>query len=148
MASPAISGKTRSSAKVSGSVAPTLNSDDERAIWKANTDLLNAFLKGDSEGYGNLTTDDYIRVTPDGQRQGRSEFLRVVEQNAGKSKGHLETSDVQITVNGDTARLVEATWGTLPGGAQQPLERVTRIFVKQNGRWQQAAIAFAPIREQ
>jgi hypothetical protein len=31
------------------------------------------------------------------------------------------------------------TWGTLPGGQQVPPTRVTRIFEKKNGQWQQAA---------
>jgi ketosteroid isomerase-like protein len=148
MSTSAMSGRAASSTKAGRNVAPRLNSDDERAVWKAQVDLRDAFLKADSAAYGKLTTDDYIRVTVDGQQQGKAEFLRTVAQNAGKSKGHLEMSDVQLAVNGDTARVVAVISGTLPGGEPQPPERITRIFVKQDGRWKQAGMAFAPIREQ
>jgi ketosteroid isomerase-like protein len=147
-ASSGMAGRMERSMKTSRNAAPKLDSDDQRAIWKTQQDLRDAFLKGDSAAYGKLTTDDYIRITVDGKLQGKSEFLQTVGQNAGKSKGHLEMNDVQITVNGDTARLVGEIGGTLPGGEPQPPERITRIFVKQNGRWQQAGMAFAPIREQ
>ncbi len=141
-------GKAAASAMTGRSVAPTLNSGDERAIWKVSEELRRAFLKGDAVEYGKLTTDDYIRVGADGKLYGKNDFLETVKQNAGKSGGRLESSDVQITVNGDTARVIQTVWGTLPGGEQTPPTRMTRIYEKRNGQWQQAGVAFVSIREQ
>ncbi len=141
------SGKPSAAATTRRSEPPTLNSDAERAVWKTQQDLVQAFLKGDSTTYGKLTTEDYIRVGVNGKRLSRNDTLRMVKDNAGKSGGNIEAGDAQITVNGDTARLVMSNWGTLPGGEQLAPERVTRIFVKRNGEWQQAAIAFTRMRD-
>jgi ketosteroid isomerase-like protein len=136
------SGRTMSSSP------PTLSSNDERAIWKVQSDLQQAFLRGDTAAYGSLTADDYVRITANGEQQGKSQFLETVKKNASQSKGQLETGDVQIAVTGDTARVVMTTWGTLPGGEAAPPSRVTRVFVKRNGQWQQAAAIFTPVAQQ
>ena len=128
--------------------APMLASDEERAVWAAQTELHKAFLAGDAAAYGKLTSDDFVRIAPEGERQGRSEFLQVVKQNAGKSAGELETGEPKVAVSGDTARVLMTTWGTMPGGEEIAPARVTRVFVKQDGRWQQAAAIFTPVAGQ
>ncbi len=127
---------------------PALNSDEEREVWKAQMDLHKAFLAGDTATYSKLTSDDYLRVAGDGKQQGKSEFLETVKRNAKQSPGSLETGDVQVKVNGDTARVLMTTWGTLPGGQPEPPQRVTRVFVRRSGQWQQLAAIFTPIAQQ
>jgi ketosteroid isomerase-like protein len=126
------------------SVAPTLSSDDERAVWQAQENLGNAFVAGDAKAYSKLTADAYVRITPEAV-VGKTEFLKSVQENAKKSGGVLENSDVQILVDGNTARVVLKNSGTLPGGEQVPPTRVMRIFEKKNGQWQQVAAIFTPI---
>ncbi len=128
--------------------APMLASDEERAVWMAQTELHKAFLAGDTATYGKLTSDDFVRVGPHGERQGSSEFLQNVKQNAGRSAGQIETGDPKITVSGDTARVLMTTWGTMPGGEEIAAALVTRVFVKRNGQWQQAAAIFTPVAAQ
>jgi ketosteroid isomerase-like protein len=128
--------------------APTLNSDSERAVWKTQTALQRAFLAGDSATYSRLTADTLVRIGPDGQQDSKMQFVHTVSENANRPGGQLETSDVQIAVTGDTARLVMNTWGTLPGGQPMPPARVTRMFVKQGGQWVQAASILTPIARQ
>lgn len=130
------------------SSAPTLNSDAERAVWKTQTALQRAFLKGDTALYSRLTADTLIRIGPDGQQDSKMQFLHTVSENAGRSAGQLETSDVQIAVTGDTARLLMTTWGTLPGGQPMPPARMTRVFVKRGGQWVQTASILTPIAQQ
>jgi ketosteroid isomerase-like protein len=124
---------------------PALGSEEERALWKTQTDLQRAFLSGDTTAYSALTADDYVRITANGEQQGKSQFLQAVKRNGNQSAGQLETGDVQIAVSGDTARMVMTTWGTLPGGQTAPPSRVTRVFVKRNGHWQQVAAIFTPV---
>jgi ketosteroid isomerase-like protein len=126
---------------------PTFRSDEEGGVWQAQSELHRAFLAGDAATYGRLTTDNFIRVAPNGVREDRSGFLQSVKQNAGRSGGNIETGDPQITVTGDTARVVMTIWGTLPGGDEIPRTRVTRVFVRQDGSWRQAAAIFTPVRE-
>jgi ketosteroid isomerase-like protein len=130
------------------SVAPMLNSDDERAVWKTHTDLVNLFLRGDAAGYAKLTADNFVRLNDDGTSVGKSQFLETVKKNAGQSPGHLETGDVQIIVDGNTARVVLTMWGMLPGGRESAPSRMTKVYEKRNGRWQQVAAAFTLIAEQ
>jgi ketosteroid isomerase-like protein len=127
---------------------PTLSTESERAVWQADRDLLRAFMAGDSAAYAKLTADEYVRVSATGDVVGKSEWLETVKQNAGRSPGKIENGGVQITVNGDSARVVATSWGTVPGGQQMAPARVTRIFVKRDGQWQQAAIIFTQIARQ
>jgi ketosteroid isomerase-like protein len=124
---------------------PTLTSDEDRAVWKAQNDLQRAFLEGNTKAYAALTSDTYVRINADGTQWDKHQLLQFVKGNEGKSAGHLETSDVHLTVMGDTARLVMNTFGTLPGGQAARPARTTRVFVKRNGTWQQAATIFTPI---
>lgn len=128
--------------------APTLASDDERAVWKANEQLRNAFLAGDAASYGKLTSEDFVRIGSGGERHDRVAFLQNVKQNVGRSPGEIETGDVKVDVSGDTAKVVMTTWGTLPGGDEIVPARVTRVLVKRNGQWQQAAAIFTPVTQQ
>ncbi len=138
---------TRSDARVRRTVAPALRTPDERAIWKVQNDLLRTYLKGDTAAYSKLTADNYVRVSPEGS-QNKDEWLQVVAKNRDKSAGDLAMYDVQISVNGDTACLIQELSGKDPGGEMVPPTRFTRIFVKKNGQWQQAAVALTPIKEQ
>jgi hypothetical protein len=130
------------------SSAPALRSDDEQAIWKAQTELHRSYLDGDTPTYSKLTADGYFRIEENGEEREKSAFLQEVKGNASQPKGQIETGDVQIAVTNDTARLVMTTWGTEPGGRTNPPTRVTRVFVKRNGQWQQAAAVFTPIVQQ
>jgi ketosteroid isomerase-like protein len=129
------------------SAAPTLNSEPERAVWKTQTALQRAFLKGDAALYSRLTADTLIRIGPDGQQDSKMQFLHTVSENVGRSGGRLETNDVQISVTGDTARLVMNIWGTLPGGQSLAPARMTRVFVKRGGEWVQTASIMTPIAQ-
>lgn len=129
-------------------VEPTLVSAQERAVWKTQRDLQRAFLRGEVEAYSRLTSDDFVRVSGDGMLQTKADFAQTVRENANKKGGDIETSDVQIKVDGDTARLVLTSWGTYPGGKEITRSRVTRIFRRNNGQWQQVAAIFTPLNEQ
>jgi hypothetical protein len=126
---------------------PTLNSDAERAVWKTQTTLQRAFLRGDTALYSRLTADTFIRIGADGQQDSKFQFLHTVSQNANRSGGQFETSDVKIAVTGDTARLVMNMWGTLPGGQPMPPARMTRVFVKRGAQWVQTASVLTPIAQ-
>lgn len=93
-----------------------LSSSDQRDVWRVNEDLARAFETGDSIRYGRLTSPDYIRVNSDGSRLSKSQTLKMISRYAGKSRGQIESNDVQITVTGDTARATWKTWGRQPGG--------------------------------
>ncbi len=129
------------------SSAPTLNSESERAVWKAETALQRAFLEGDTALCSRLTADTLIRIGPDGQQDSKLQYLHMVSENAHRSEGQLETNDVQIAVTGDTARLVMNVWGTRPGGQPMPPAKMTRIFVKRGGQWVQTATVLTPIAQ-
>ena len=128
--------------------APELRSDEDRGVWEAQGDLHQAFLAGDAVAYAKLTSDRFVRIGPNGEQQNKSGFLDNVKQNAGRSTGKIETGEPQITISGDTARVVMTTWGTMPGGEEIRPARVTRVFVKEDGKWQQAAAIFTPVRQQ
>ncbi|HOC19421.1 MAG TPA: nuclear transport factor 2 family protein [Vicinamibacterales bacterium] len=128
--------------------APALASDEERAVWKADTQLRDAFLTGDVAAYEKLTSDDFVRIGPGGERQDKAEFLQTVKRNAGQSAGRIETGEVSVGVSGDVARVVMTTWGAMPGGDEFAPLRITKVLVKRNGQWQQAGVIFTPVTNQ
>jgi ketosteroid isomerase-like protein len=134
--------KTAERASTWRSRAPVLDSKDQKAVWKTEMALQGAYLRGDAETYAKLTADDYIRVMADGKQFSKSEFLQQVKQNAGKQGGDLQSNDVRIIVNGDSAREIMTIWGIDPGGAPLGLLRLTRYFSRTpGGHWQQVATA-------
>jgi ketosteroid isomerase-like protein len=144
---PSSTGTSGAGGTMSPTTEPTFNSADERAVWQVQQKLGDAFLKGDTKTYARYTAPEYTRVTPNGV-MGKTEFLRTVAKNAGQPSGQLQHSDVQITIEGNTARAVMIEGGTMPGGQQVPPSRVTRIFEKRNGQWQQVAAVFARINNE
>lgn len=128
--------------------APAFSSDEARAVWKVDTQLRDAFLTGDVAAYEKLTSDNFVRIGPGGERQDRGEFLQTVKRNAGQSAGRIEVGEVSIDLSGDVARVMMTTWGAMPGGEEFAPLRLTKVLVKRAGQWQQAAVIFTPMTKQ
>lgn len=122
-------------------IAPTLNSDDERAVWRAQIEMVDAYSKGDTTRYSRLTADPFTRVETNGQVYNRRQWLDYVGRNAKQPLKNGAVGDVQIRIDNDTnlARVTMQIVPFNPDGTQGTPERQTRIFAKRNGRWQQVA---------
>ncbi len=140
-------GTSGTSASEARTVEPSLNSDDERAVWRAQMDIVNAFSRGDTNQYSKLTADRFTRIQTNGKVYDRSDWLAYVAKNAKQPIKMPAVSDAQIQVDrqNNIARLVAQFTPYSPDGTPQAPERQTRIFALNNGQWQQVAAISSPV---
>jgi ketosteroid isomerase-like protein len=99
-----------------------------------------AALKGDSSYLEQNAAEDYSRVNPDGKLVSKSDAVNALKSGDVKYES-IETSDMKVRVWGDTA---VATYtadvkGTNKGQDASGKHQVTRVFVKQGGKWREVA---------
>ncbi len=142
-------GTSGTSASEARSVDPSLTSDDERAVWRAQTDIINAFGRGDTDRYSKLTANGFTRIQTNGHVYNRSEWLEYVGKNARRPVKASPYSDVHIQVDraNNIARVVLQLVPYSADGTPQAPERQTRIFALDNGQWQQVAAVSAPVSQ-
>ena len=99
-----------------------------------------AALKGDSSYIEKNAAEDYTRVGPDGKLVSKAEWVSAFKNGDVKIQS-VETSDVKVRVYGDAAVATYATdvKGTNKGQDISGHNRVTRVFVKRGGKWQEVA---------
>jgi ketosteroid isomerase-like protein len=131
-------------------VEPALNSDDERAVWRAQTEMVDAYNKGDTNTYSKLTATPFTRIETNGQVYNRSQWLDLVRKNAGQPLKPGAISDAKIAVDNanNVARVTLQIVPFAADGTPQAPERQTRIFVRRNGQWQQLAAIATPVSPQ
>jgi ketosteroid isomerase-like protein len=99
-----------------------------------------AILKGDSSYFEKNAAEDYTRVGPDGKFVSKAEWVSALKSGDVKVQS-IETSDVKVRVYGDAAVATYAVdvKGTNKGQDMSGHNRVTRVFVKRGGKWQEVA---------
>ena len=136
---------TAGSTMLARTVAPTLTSADEKAVWKAEVGLFDTYANGDATTYSRLTADDFLRVTNDGRLLSRSDWIDTLRPNAARPTKAPIASDVQIKMDDDMAVAILRLQPFDASGNPMPVERQTRIFAKRDGAWQQVAAIATPI---
>ncbi|MGE5361508.1 MAG: DUF4440 domain-containing protein [Bacteroidales bacterium] len=135
------------SGSVPTTVAPKVSTADERDVWQAQMDILDAWAKGDVSRYSQLTADDFMRIENDGKFFTKRQWLDNVGKNTAQPLKPGAATDAQVRVNNDVATVTLRVDSFNKEGATEPPERQTRIFVKRNGQWQQLAALSTPITE-
>ena len=99
-----------------------------------------AVLKGDTSYLEKNAAEDYSRVGPDGKRVSKSDWINAIKSGDVKMES-VETSDVKVRVYGNAAVATYAAdvKGTNKGQDISGHIQVTRVFVKQAGKWQEVA---------
>jgi len=99
-----------------------------------------AVLKGDTSYLEKNAAEDYSRVGPDGKRVSKSEWINAIKSGDVKIES-VETSDVKVRVYGNAAVATYAAdvKGTNKGQDLSGHNQITRVFVKQAGKWQEVA---------
>ncbi len=142
-------GTAGTSASEAPNVEPTLTTDEERAVWRAQSDIVDAYDQGDTSRYSRLTANDFTRIETKGQVYNRRQWLDLVHKNAKQPLKRAAISDVQVNVDktNNVARVTLQMAAFGPDGNQLPPERQTRIFALRNGEWQQVAAISTPVTE-
>jgi ketosteroid isomerase-like protein/quercetin dioxygenase-like cupin family protein len=114
----------------------TLGAEEE--IHRLLDELVEAHLRSDAAALDRLRADDYVLTTADGRFLDKAQTVLVPDDWALTAYAH---EDVRVRVYGDAAVAtgVLTVAGTYRGQARDTRSRWTRVFVKQDGRWQVVA---------
>jgi hypothetical protein len=111
-------------------------SADSAAVIALEQEMSRLLAAGRIDEYATHLTADYARTTRDGKLESREETLA-----AWRARGPgvaVLPVDLRVRVYGDAAVLTGALVGT---DATAPRSRITKTFVRQQGRWLLAALA-------
>lgn len=122
---------------------------DEAELIAAMEAWDRAMVANDPEAIGATMADDWTIVGPDGSVSGKAGFLD------GVRSGHLthdvmETHDPAIRLYGDVAVVLARgiSGGRYRGARFHLVERVTCVFVRQDGRWRCVLTHLSPMAEE
>ena len=111
-------------------------SADSAAVIALEQEMSRLLAAGRIDEYATHLTADYARTTRDGKLESREEALAAWRAR-GPSRAVLPV-DLRVRVYGDAAVLTGALAGA---DSTMPRSRITKTFVRQQGRWLLAALA-------
>ena len=110
-------------------------SADSAAIVALELEMSRLLMAGRIDEYATHLTADYARTTRQGKLERRDAAL--ASWRSRGAAGPMHPTDLWVRVYGDAAVLT----GTVPGGdSSRPGIRITKTFVRQQGRWLLAAL--------
>lgn len=120
----------------------------EQEIVDLDHEWVDAATKGDTSFLRSLFANKMFEVQPDGHIATAAEMLReVADRKPGQIEGYCD--EIQIRgIYGDTVILTDRRVRKGAAGDGRDVSgqwRVTRVFVKQDGKWRAVAAAMTPI---
>jgi len=109
----------------------------EQELLKLEKAFAEAIIKNDLSGIGQLVTDDWVIIDPNGEIVDRARFFEVIKSGA-LTHEIMESEDFRVRVYGDSAVVtaITSTKGKFMGQEFRTQERATDVFIKRDGRWQ------------
>lgn len=108
-----------------------------------------AMVENDAEAIGLFMADDWVIIGPDGSLGDKAAFLELVRSGA-LTHDTMESDDIGVRVYGEAAVFVArgVSGGVYRGRAFRELERVSCVFVRQEGRWRCVLTHLSRLAEQ
>jgi ketosteroid isomerase-like protein len=110
----------------------------QEQILKLEKEFSQAIVKNDAEAVGRFLADDWIIIDPDGGIIDKARFLAVI-RSGSLTHEMMESDDIRVRLYGGETAVVTALTTTkreFSGQGFTTQERVTDVFVRQNGRWE------------
>lgn len=113
-----------------------MNRELHAELFAVSADWDRAMTENDADAIGRHMADDWTIVGSDGSVGDKATFLALVRSGA-LSHDEMTTEDMQVRVYGDTAVTVSrgVSGGRFQGQRFREIERVSCVFVRQDGRW-------------
>lgn len=110
---------------------------DERELTQLVKDLNAAIVKSDMAFLERVLDKDYVHYRPHGNVESRAEYLED-RKNGSVDFDSLVADEIKVRVYGDTAIVSyrSTAKGKDKDGAIDEQRRWTRVFVREDGRWQ------------
>jgi ketosteroid isomerase-like protein len=118
----------------------------EDQLKKMETDRAAAVIKGDVATLENLTADDYMMINLNGQLADKSTTMNNIKTGSIKLTAN-DVSDMKVRIYGNTAIVTgkSTAKGSIGGRELKGPVMFTRVYVKNNGKWQSVAFQQTPI---
>jgi ketosteroid isomerase-like protein len=118
----------------------------EQEITKFLDQSRNAALKGDASFSEANLSDDYQRVNAQGRLMTKADLVSELKNGDLKYQS-IEVTDMKVRVYGNAAVVTHGAdvKGTNKGKDISGSFRVTRVFVKRNGKWQEVSFQATPV---
>lgn len=108
-----------------------------------------AMVANDPDAIGAYMADDWAIVGPDGRVGDKARFLELV-RSGDLTHDVMETHDPSIRTYGDAAVVIArgVSGGCYRGVPFHLVERVTCVFMRQDGRWRCVLTHLSPMAEE
>ena len=106
-----------------------------------------ANINADKKKLNHILADDYVATLPNGNLQGKAEYLRTAERDDATQKWDFQ--DLKVTLRGDRATLtgvLQFEVRNQRGQIQNLAFRFIDKFVWRDGRWQATASEVQPVK--
>jgi ketosteroid isomerase-like protein len=112
----------------------------EQALRQLENEVIEAFIKSDTDALNRIWADEYSFTAPNGQVVSKENYLALMQVGSLKYE-IVKLEDLKVRVYGDTAvaagrMRVKGKVGTHIIDGQ---DRYLTVYVKRQGRWQQVA---------
>src|SRR5262245_42703515 len=113
-----------------------MNTNAVQELIRLEEEWSQAMVQNDAEAIGRYMADDWTIIGPDGSVSDKPSFLGLVKSGA-LTHDVMETDDIRVRVYGDTAVLTArgVSGGQWHGRAFREVERVSDVWVRQDGQW-------------
>jgi ketosteroid isomerase-like protein len=117
----------------------------EEAVLQTMKAIGDAYVSKNQKAYEALVTKEFVRVRPNGEASNIAEFMQVMQK---ENRGKNQNDDIKVRVHGDAAVVTYRDQGFDTKGNPGAPTRMTRLFVKQSGKWMLAFTQSSYIRQQ
>ncbi len=120
----------------------------EQAVMQMEEELRAAIAKSDTKAYGRLVGDDYVFTNQDAVVRTKAQMVSAYDSGSLKYES-VKFDEIKVHAYGDTAVVTgrQTVKGQDNGKDLSGQFRYTRVYVKQQGRWQLVATQTGRIPE-
>ena len=129
--------------------AQQITGNPPKEMRAAEDRLQKALVKGDTEALSKLLADDYLRTPPTTPNTTKTQYLDALRSGTLKYSS-IEAKESHYRTYGDTVIVnsVSAIRVNINGQQRDEVLRLINVWIKQNGRWQLAAVQGNPLPSQ
>jgi ketosteroid isomerase-like protein len=115
-------------------------------LIRAEEDWSRAIVSNEPEAIGSFMADDWVIIGPDGSTSDRASFLALVSSGA-LTHDVMDCDEARVRMYGDIAvvTLRCVSGGKYQGQPFKNVERVSDVYVRQEGRWKCVLTHLSPI---
>jgi uncharacterized protein (TIGR02246 family) len=128
-------------------VIQTTDQAAEKQIRQLEEELRAAVVKGDAATFERVVTDDYTTTNVNGLTRTKAQLIEDMRSGAAKTQS-LTLDNIKVRVYGDAAVLTadRTAKSSLRGTDTSGRQRMIRVLVKRQGRWQPVALQATAIK--